>query len=350
MLSIVQIAERIKNPASSKKEDLNHLRELTNKYPYAQLFSILYLKALSTHNDIRFEEELHQHAYRITDRAELYRLISEKETHEQFVSDENLVNTEKEIATSIDTESIFVENTSMNEFVAEEEIESEKISEVATPAPEVSSTVSTENTEPIIHISPETSSTEQVTIEPEEPIDSDEVSLELIEEEISKNDHFEKEVLSEVMASSFTLDPIAIQEDKYDDSDEIREDALSGKRSFSSWLRSNANDLPQINTDKVRIDALVDQFIQESPSIARPTKSKEQEERPKKEFYSPSKNAKQSIDESSMPVSETLAKIFALQGNYPKAIFTYEQLILSIPEKKVFFATQIEELKKKLNS
>jgi hypothetical protein len=350
MLSIVQIAERIKNPASSKKEDLDHLRELTIKYPYAQLFSILYLKALSTHNDIRFEEELHQHAYRITDRAELYRLISEKETHEQFVSDENLVNTEKEIATSIDTDSIFVENTSMNEFVAEEEIESEKISEVATPAPEVSSTVSTENTEPIIHISPETSSTEQVTIEPEEPIDSDEVSLELIEEEISKNDHFEKEVLSEVMASSFTLDPIAIQEDKYDDSDEIREDALSGKRSFSSWLRSNANDLPQINTDKVRIDALVDQFIQESPSIARPTKSKEQEERPKKEFYSPSKNAKQSIDESSMPVSETLAKIFALQGNYPKAIYTYEQLILSIPEKKVFFATQIEELTKKLNS
>jgi hypothetical protein len=350
MLSIVQIAERIKNPASSKKEDLDHLRELTIKYPYAQLFSILYLKALSTHNDIRFEEELHQHAYRITDRAELYRLISEKETHEQFVSDENLVNTEKEIATSIDTESIFVENTSMNEFVAEEEIDSEKISEVATPAPEVSSTVSTENTEPIIHISPETSSTEQVTIEPEEPIDSDDVSLERMEEEISKNDHFEKEVLSEVMASSFTLDPIAIQEDKYNDSDEIREDALSGKRSFSSWLRSNANDLPQINTDKVRIDALVDQFIQESPSIARPTKSKEQEERPKKEFYSPSKNAKQSIDESSMPVSETLAKIFALQGNYPKAIFTYEQLILSIPEKKVFFATQIEELKKKLNS
>jgi hypothetical protein len=350
MLSIVQIAERIKNPASSKKEDLDHLRELTIKYPYAQLFSILYLKALSTHNDIRFEEELHQHAYRITDRAELYRLISEKETHEQFVSDENLVNTQKEIATSVDTETIFIENTSMNEFVAEEEIESEKISEVATPAPEASSTVSTENTEPIIHISPETSSTEQVSIESEEPIDSDDVSLELIEEEISKNDHFEKEVLSEVMASSFTLDPIAIQEDKYDDSDEIREDALSGKRSFSSWLRSNANDLPQINTDKVRIDALVDQFIQESPSIARPTKSKEQEERPKKEFYSPSKNAKQSIDESSMPVSETLAKIFALQGNYPKAIFTYEQLILSIPEKKVFFATQIEELKKKLNS
>ena len=51
-----------------------------------------------------------------------------------------------------------------------------------------------------------------------------------------------------------------------------------------------------------------------------------------------------------MPVSETLAKIFEAQGNYPKAIFTYEQLILRIPEKKTFFANQIEKIKQKLNT
>jgi hypothetical protein len=45
-----------------------------------------------------------------------------------------------------------------------------------------------------------------------------------------------------------------------------------------------------------------------------------------------------------------LAKIFALQGNYPKAIYAYEQLMLSNPEKKIFFASQIKELKKKLNT
>jgi hypothetical protein len=50
-----------------------------------------------------------------------------------------------------------------------------------------------------------------------------------------------------------------------------------------------------------------------------------------------------------MPVSETLAKIFALQGNFPKAIFAYQQLILINPEKKIFFASQIVELQKKLN-
>ena len=51
-----------------------------------------------------------------------------------------------------------------------------------------------------------------------------------------------------------------------------------------------------------------------------------------------------------MPVSETLGKIFELQGNYPKAIFVYEQLLLANPEKKTYFAARIEELNKKINS
>ena len=71
-------------------------------------------------------------------------------------------------------------------------------------------------------------------------------------------------------------------------------------------------------------------------------------EKPKREFYSPSKKAKESIDENKMPVSETLAKIFVLQGNYPKAIYVYEQLILLYPEKKSTFAVQINALLNKL--
>ena len=71
-------------------------------------------------------------------------------------------------------------------------------------------------------------------------------------------------------------------------------------------------------------------------------------EKQKRDFYSPIKKAKESIDENKMPVSETLAKIFILQGNYPKAIYVYEQLILLYPEKKNIFATQIKHLSIKL--
>ncbi|MFM7664216.1 MAG: hypothetical protein ACKO68_06785 [Bacteroidota bacterium] len=70
-------------------------------------------------------------------------------------------------------------------------------------------------------------------------------------------------------------------------------------------------------------------------------------ERPPVDFYSPVKKAKESVNAENIPVSETLAKIFVIQGNYPKAVQIYEQLILTFPEKKAYFAGQIKKLTKK---
>ena len=55
------------------------------------------------------------------------------------------------------------------------------------------------------------------------------------------------------------------------------------------------------------------------------------------------------MSEETLPVSETLAKIYQMQGNISKAIYVYQQLSLIIPEKKTYFASQIKSLKKKLN-
>jgi len=70
----------------------------------------------------------------------------------------------------------------------------------------------------------------------------------------------------------------------------------------------------------------------------------------KQDFYSPAKKAKESLSADQIPVSETLAKIYAMQGAVTKAIGVYEQLILLNPEKKSFFANQIRVLKKNLNA
>lgn len=73
-------------------------------------------------------------------------------------------------------------------------------------------------------------------------------------------------------------------------------------------------------------------------------------DKPKQDFYSPAKRAKESLSSEQIPVSETLAKVYAMQGAVAKAIGVYEQLILLNPEKKSFFANQIKVLKKNLNA
>jgi hypothetical protein len=375
MLNLEQIAERIEHPQRCSKDDIADLQNLTEKYPYSQLFSILYLKSLSSNNDIRFDEELSKHAYRITDRAQLYRLIqdndqpvaqvAEQTIEEKIIEPTVLEKVEEQIelpiieevltpVVEIQQESIPVEEVHIPEI----EIQTEPTPEVETiEIEEVNSVLENEVlTEPeIIEVETAENAGEEI-IEFEEKIEVEETSVEL--ESIEATERFDKELLSEAIVSNYNLDHL---EDIKTPSEDIKEEKIIektsiepstapiGKKSFSSWLRSNENEIETVDFERARIELIVDQFIKEEPSITRPSKTKEIEEKPKREFYSPAKKAKASLDVQSMPVSETLAKIFALQGNYPKAIYAYEQLILTNPEKKVFFASQIEELQKKLN-
>lgn len=67
----------------------------------------------------------------------------------------------------------------------------------------------------------------------------------------------------------------------------------------------------------------------------------------RKQFFSASDSAKKSLEENHTMDTETLAEVYVKQGNYPKAIAIYEQLMLSIPEKKLLFASRIKYINQK---
>mgnify|MGYP003330019544 CR=1 FL=1 len=101
--------------------------------------------------------------------------------------------------------------------------------------------------------------------------------------------------------------------------------------SFASAQSPNA---PETNS-------LIDRFIQSEPRIV---------PQPKVEFFNPSIQAKRSIEEHDDLVSETLAKIYADQGNLSKARKAYINLSLLHPQKSAYFATLIQQIDNQLNS
>jgi hypothetical protein len=359
-MNLDQIATRIADPASSLGQEIPALKELTEKYPYSQIFSILYLKALANHNDIGFEDALQKHAYRISDRMKLYDLI-----HEQTGGE--IENTEETI--EIITEK--VEETEIVPEVIVVEIE-EKIAVEIIPEPEVEEVVLLANehetiAEPIetIEIQPTIE-----TVEPEiEPLNAV-FEKETLAEEINVNsvqnaqdEELNLEIISQVVANVYNenLENSVPEPKKIEIEEKISEQIepeisttekpdFTSKRSFTSWLKMGEQPMQtsvpkekeiieeEIEVIEKQIDKIINKFIEKEPSISRP----------QKEFYSPSKKAKESINPDSLIYTETLANIFAIQGNFPKAIVAFEQLMLTNPEKKIFFANRIEELKEKL--
>ncbi len=59
--------------------------------------------------------------------------------------------------------------------------------------------------------------------------------------------------------------------------------------------------------------------------------------------------AEKSVEESDEIVTEIYANLLLSQANYEKALLAFEKLSLKYPEKNIYFATRIEEVKKLMN-
>ncbi|MFZ9028560.1 MAG: tetratricopeptide repeat protein [Crocinitomicaceae bacterium] len=319
MISVKEIDQLIKQPQQVSESQLSDLKTLSEKYPYSQVFSILYLKGLKNKGDFHFDDELTKHSYRITDRVQLYNLIEGTE----FISEPVL------------------------QIIAEQVEEKKEI---------------VQDDAPVIELEVQQDlSVDSNTIN----IDTAEEKKETIEEEkLDITDAVDKNILHHALTASYQLDELTeaeeeelVQRQLEGDKEEvdtpvepITEDkpveSGDSTHSFTAWLKANNNYEEDDDKDREHIKKIVTNFENFDPS----DDLFGEVEKPKAEFFSPAKKAKESLNDSSVPVSETLAKIYALQGNYPKAIEAYEQLSLINPEKKIFFADRIKELKKKIHS
>jgi hypothetical protein len=196
-------------------------------------------------------------------------------------------------------------------------------------------------------------------------IPQDEVSQEIIREAISSSIELEVDgtmpSLEELGIPNRDLN-YAKRDEKREIRKEIEKEIVAEKPeiktpaeelTFTSWLKQitpgekvEEAKKPEIKTEikqevvenkaPVKPD-LVEKFIKEEPRIKPPSKTS---------FFNPVNMAKKSVQDNDEFITETLARIYAKQGNIPKAIRAYQKLSLKFPEKSSYFAALIEELKR----
>ena len=312
----------VKKSASVDPKYKSELAQLVASFPYSANLKLLHLSALLNDTDIHFESELKKTACFISDRRVLRKIVQQP----------------------IDKSSYLIKEVESTLSVVRNNIELEKenldLTEERTTVPNDSTTkIDDQFSQDTINIS----STTGVEIE---PIQNKE---EILKSEISSNDEktnkpkiipeLDKQIIASAVDASLSIEVSAIELNEEDVAPEKNTDE---KKSFLDWIggKNLTNESTVIDPKiqerlefRKKAEDLINQFIIDQPRIDA-----------KKEFFSPGNMAKKSIEDQNEIVSETLAKVYAAQGDNSKAIATYKQLILKNPEKKSYFASLIKDL------
>ena len=304
----------IKNPNSLEKESVKELQKLVNDFPYFQSAHLLLSLASKKWDASVYQKSLKKTAIVVTNRSHLFNLIQQFEISNTVIED-------------FDHQKLVVEEV-LEPIDSTKELNILKATEllIENSDSEITETEFQQKTKPNAE--------------------------EVLENEIAK------QVVSAIVEKQmFNLSDtkLLFKQNKEPENftDWLRLIQKSNKQlSAENILDTNTENNSDIKTrlekskiitqesalnKKLKNLALIDKIIENSPGQI---KIKDDQK-----FYSPEQNAKESLLENEHLVSETLAKIYALQGSVNKAVRAYEILSLKFPQKSAYFASLIQKLK-----
>lgn len=330
-----RIQDWVKDSKTMDKNSHRELKYLVEKYPFFEVAHLLLLKKLNDSQSIRFKEELRNSSLYISDRRQLYLLLNDRL---KLVPFEKTVSVEKakDAETNLETESI-----NQQDFAADTIVEEPVIEELFELSAEISIV---ENEEKDI-----LTDTDHLTND--EILELNEPGIDLIEVESKPEEEKAKEKSdSDLLVAATEVYHIGYGGNFYTlkENEEQEEEKLKDKNhTFTDWMEvvdkseetSKSEPEKPAKPKKKNLD-LIDNFIQNEPSIQRNIKVADKQE----------DISVDSVRENDSFMSETLASIYVKQRLFDKAIAVYRKLELKNPEKNVYFASQIKKIEKLKNS
>ncbi len=323
-----QFSEFVKNPGITNAQSIKMLEEVIKRYPYCQAGQLLYTYNLYREENLQYPVQLKKAAAYAGDRRMLRELI--------------------ESARKKSTPDV---NSSLVAAVSGFPVESQpKSSEIIHSTPDLTS-VTTE-----LQITPNVTDERKESSEKNYP----EIFGAITQEELAAFQALPYETnhsagLSDETATSSSneedLVPVTIQAGTRMTHEELlaivkrRLAEINAEKhqeiSVPKTLLHPEYGLQYFSSDRSALlspktkESIIDKFISEEPKISKP----------KAVFFNPSDSAVRSNFDDEEIVSETLAKLYAAQGNISKAVHIYQKLSLLNQEKSRYFAAQIENLK-----
>jgi len=318
-----ELIKYIQNPQLLSKESIPELQKLVNDFPYFQAAHLLLSLASKKWNPSVYQQTLKKTAIIATNRSHLYKLIHELENYK-----------EPEVSITKEIEPVTKEVVRDS---AKEELDILKAAEIGVEAQKNEQETTNEKSE-IKKEDIGAGKKKEISVE------------EQIEQEVEKaivTAFVEKEILktNEVFKIEEKPEPESfadwlqfLKKNNGQPYAEIEEEVNKEKIKTAEKVREKAiakeKDAKQ---SKEKKKAIIDKIIETNPGIIR--------QKEEQKFFKSDYKAKESLVENEHLVTETLAKIYALQGNIGKAIRAYEILSLKFPQKSAYFASLIQKLK-----